>query len=569
MADFGQFRGFADKLFEGQLPTKLGAIGSQSVFDVALLLDDYQNAAAAYSLRKLRAGYTGSAIKVRRLVGTPAEADIGFVNNELDVTTLESFCSGTDGFVVTWYDQSDTVSPKNATQTTASAQPQIVSSGSVITQGGKPAVEFDGTDDYIQNNLIIGATVSSFAVSRIVSESDFNFIYDSFASTTPLQRGRVRLGLWTDNKYFADNGDGSVVNSQTSSNGLQHLFFAKHTDANVNISVDQDTLQTVSTSNFSQNSEYFNIGARNDGDDHYLDGTIQELILYPSDQSSNRSGIETNINAQYQIYWDGSQTSLLDTYSGSAAAYSLRALSSSYTGALIEVRRASDNATQDIYAKYDGSLNVDALESFCSGTNGFVTTWYDQSGNSRDATQGTASSQPQIVSSGSVILENGKPAVQFDGSDDGLLSNLTGDSENYVFISVSNSSSGFILSTYFSTDVFNFVALSATTNYFYRVRNASASINTVNGISTTADQRLLIGTHNSTLQSIYVDNITPVTSAQSFGSIAIGDGLGIGEHPLGGGNFNGVMQEAIVYLTDESSNISGIQTNINDFYSIY
>jgi hypothetical protein len=268
---------------------------------------------------------------------------------------------------------------------------------------------------------------------------------------------------------------------------------------------------------------------------------------------------------------------LLDEYGGAAAAYSLRQLNSDYTGPAIQVRIETESQPTYDIGFVDGELDIATLEGYCVGSgisgplDAFVTTWYDQSGSipAKDATQINAENQPQIVSSGSVILENGKPAVQFDGSDDGLLSNLTGDSENYVFISVSNSSSGFILSTYFSTDVFNFVALSATTNYFYRVRNASASINTVNGISTTADQRLLIGTHNSTLQSIYVDNITPVTSAQSFGSIAIGDGLGIGEHPLGGGNFNGVMQEAIVYLTDESSNISGIQTNINDFYSIY
>jgi hypothetical protein len=33
MADFGQFRGFGDKLFQGQLPTQLGTIGSVSVFN--------------------------------------------------------------------------------------------------------------------------------------------------------------------------------------------------------------------------------------------------------------------------------------------------------------------------------------------------------------------------------------------------------------------------------------------------------------------------------------------------------------------------------------------------------
>src|SRR5210317_1337729 len=86
---------------------------------------------------------------------------------------------------------------------------------------------------------------------------------------------------------------------------------------------------------------------------------------------------------------------LLDTYTGASAAYSLRKLRSGYTGDAIEVRRASDNTTQDI-GFVDGELDTTSLASFCSGTDGFVTTWYDQSGNGNDATQTTASNQPKI-----------------------------------------------------------------------------------------------------------------------------------------------------------------------------
>jgi hypothetical protein len=50
------------------------------------LLDDYPNAAAAYSLRLLRTAYTGDAIRVRR-ASDNTEQDIGFVN-ELDTAAL-------------------------------------------------------------------------------------------------------------------------------------------------------------------------------------------------------------------------------------------------------------------------------------------------------------------------------------------------------------------------------------------------------------------------------------------------------------------------------------------------
>lgn len=268
---------------------------------VPLLLDLYPDASAAYSLRKLRTDYAGSAIKVRIDTTGQPTYDIGFDSNgELDTASLLSFAGSNDAFVHTWYDQSG--GGNDAVQASASSQPQIVSSGSVINENGKISVKFNGTTDYIQNELSVGPTVTAFAVSRIVDELDFNFIYDSFGGTgTPYQIGRVRLGLYNLRKYFADNGDGSTTNSTTSSNGSQNLFFAKHTNSDVSISVNQDTLQTVASTNFSQNSQYFVIGARNNGTDHFLDGTIQELIIYPSDQSANRVAIETNINEYYNI----------------------------------------------------------------------------------------------------------------------------------------------------------------------------------------------------------------------------------------------------------------------------
>jgi hypothetical protein len=51
---------------------------------------------------------------------------------------------------------------------------------------------------------------------------------------------------------------------------------------------------------------------------------------------------------------------------------------------------------------------------------GFVATWYDQSGNGRNATQTTAGQQPRIVNSGVLEALNGKPEIRFDGVDDYL-----------------------------------------------------------------------------------------------------------------------------------------------------
>jgi hypothetical protein len=108
---------------------------------------------------------------------------------------------------------------------------------------------------------------------------------------------------------------------------------------------------------------------------------------------------------------------LLDAVPGAAAAYSLRQLSNSYTGPVVTVRRSSDNAEADFTA---AEVADGTLAAFCGAGDGFVRRWWDQSGNARHASQSTAGSQPQIVGSGVVLTENGKPALLFDGAGDEL-----------------------------------------------------------------------------------------------------------------------------------------------------
>jgi hypothetical protein len=62
-----------------------------------------------------------------------------------------------------------------------------------------------------------------------------------------------------------------------------------------------------------------------------------------------------------------------------------------------------------------GDIDAEALLTFVGSGSGFVTTWYDQSGNGRNATQTTAGSQPQIVSNGAAITEGRRPLISFDG----------------------------------------------------------------------------------------------------------------------------------------------------------
>ena len=89
---------------------------------------------------------------------------------------------------------------------------------------------------------------------------------------------------------------------------------------------------------------------------------------------------------------------ILDSYGDSVYAYSLRKLSSTYTGNAIRVRRSSDNSEQDIGFDSSGNLDTTSLLSFVGSGDGFITTWYDQSGKGNHATN-TAdnATQPNLV----------------------------------------------------------------------------------------------------------------------------------------------------------------------------
>ena len=108
-----------------------------------------------------------------------------------------------------------------------------------------------------------------------------------------------------------------------------------------------------------------------------------------------------------------------------AAAYSLRRVSSAASLAC-RVRRSSDNAEANIGFTASGDLDTAALLAHVGSGSGFVTTWYDQSGNARNAAQTTAGLQPRIVSNGAIETQSGRPVLRPDGVDDTMVVSPSG-----------------------------------------------------------------------------------------------------------------------------------------------
>jgi hypothetical protein len=106
-------------------------------------------------------------------------------------------------------------------------------------------------------------------------------------------------------------------------------------------------------------------------------------------------------------------TGFLDLNPGALAAYSLRRLSGNYNGPIINIRRASDNATADIGFDSSNYLDIDAITAFVpTPQNVFVTTWYDQSGNGYDLENSTTATQPLIATVAGYYFVNGLRSIR-------------------------------------------------------------------------------------------------------------------------------------------------------------
>ena len=257
---------------------------------------------------------------------------------------------------------------------------------------------------------------------------------------------------------------------------------------------------------------------------------------------------------------------LLDAYTGAAVAYSLRQLRTAYTGAAIRVRRSSDNAEQDINF-VGGDLDTASLLTFCGANNGFITTWYDQSGNANNATQATAANQPQIVTSGSIILESSKPTLQFDGTNDRMTNSTINITQPITRFTVGKATgSGGFDTLCDSNDSGNryIIYRSSDGNFYSSYSNLGTQISQLGN----ANRNLLYDLGNNTTSVIARNGATGTTGNAGTNGL---NGLTIGDLRTPGIGYilQGNIQEIVIYGSNQSTNKTAIETNINDYYSIY
>ena len=320
----------------------------------AYLLDNYGGAAVAYSLRKLSSTYTGSAIRVRRYSDN-SEQNIGFdTSGNLDTTSLLAFAGSSSVLVTTWYDQSG--NNNNSVQTSALSQPKIIDVGNLNTLNGKPSIKFS-------SNRMVFTEIKSTGGMEIFCMNNFNTVNiggSAWDLNSPIQA--YTGGFVQDFAIGAKNSKMAIYTENNNSVSLQTLTGITATTPYIYNGYGS----TTSTGIGFNNSNYFTGAAtRNDlivralgqdGGSLWFDGNVNEIIVYPTVQPTNRSNINNNMNSYYSVYPTyTSRTAAFATATGITDTTVLNALNTFDTGL---ISNGLDTKMKALYPFVGGTANT-------------------------------------------------------------------------------------------------------------------------------------------------------------------------------------------------------------------
>lgn len=323
---------------------------------------------------------------------------------------------------------------------------------------------------------------------------------------------------------------------------------------------------------------------------NYQSTAYQYRIAYPVE------GVVSNV-LTYPI-------PLLNRIPSNGAAWSLRRLNGVSLYAC--KARRDDGAHYDVpFIPGSEDLDVSALLTWAGSHTVYVEKMYDQSGNARDLQQLTTTRQPRLVVAGSLVTQNGKPALLFDGANtylevpgsEGAFKALHSAKAFVTFVGrVGNSDSPTpqyaLLDTggSFSTNIGYYLQTINSTGtpkaLFEAITNGTASVsanvnnNTFNGgfnrqviISSLIDTANAVAANRSTLKWNVSNDMksnsatAAVSTANATKTFKVGVANRIGTQLLN--YLAGTWQESLIYLSDQAANRSAILDDTNAYFNAY
>ena len=325
--------------------------------------------AVAFSLRKLSSNYSDALIKVRR-TSDNAEATVAFdAIGGISATSMATFTPGV------------AVGTTLGTTQTGSISSDVSKAGAITIKVNKT-----GTINISNSSLSVTGTGTSFTTELVVGDRLFNSATNVF------------LGVVA-----------SITNNSTL---LLTNFATLYTNSPLNFKTTSATVTgtgTNFTSELAAGDRIFNTG------NIYL-GTVATI--------TNATALTLNAN--------DALTATAINYKGTSA--TITGTGTNFTGLTVGDLLISNNITLGTIANITNSTSLTLtakagaavsgnlyksttgtllFSTFYAGTSVFVNTWYDQSGNNRNATQLKPANQPRIVNAGILYLVNGKISMEF------------------------------------------------------------------------------------------------------------------------------------------------------------
>ena len=208
---------------------------------------------------------------------------ISFSNFKISRITSESFVQNNN----------------HATQTDPTKQPKIVNAGILVKDSeGRPEIDFNGSDQFF--DIDFGSDLSQPNSIFMVHQSDTTDFDDNefFDEKLAVNGPRSLLDVGTNGGNYRMFADASFTTNQsidTNKNLIAAFyngassFLSKNGTASSEGNVGPKSIASASSLGFSE------------GTNNYYDGTMQEFIIYNSNQSTNRIAIEKNIKKYYKI----------------------------------------------------------------------------------------------------------------------------------------------------------------------------------------------------------------------------------------------------------------------------
>lgn len=546
-----------------------------------LLLDQYPNAAYAYSPRKLRTAYTGPSARVRRTNG-------GNFNAAHWTGEKYLFGSSVNGIMFTLTPEGEflklpglSVAPTSAfasglvgatlrtiathAQTSSNISYSDNNGDSWTTQGVGITVNYNGAARSATNFVICG------------SSNTLRYSADALTWAAASNSGGTYNAIAANGATVVAVGNTGVIQVSTN-NGVSYTASS---------SSGVTTTQNLNSVTYDSVSGLW-IACGNSGTVLTASNPAGTWTLY---NNSTSPSVGTT-NALNEVRAFGGKVYLAQTngnieFTPSGPTFTSRAYGQTFTGlglasngtTLVSVGTlggvvSSTNGTTytlesnitvdaetDIGFDENGDFDLDTFFSFVGLGNGFARTYYDQSGNGRDVVQATAASQPSLATNGMLFdYGTGKPGLSGSTGKSMQAAGVTLDSPLHLFLAFVNidpppfASNAYLVATHGELGTSGIGLYGVSGENFMRFENTDGQVTTYENNILTTDNTFSPGEESTHI----ISGLRPINTVGAQTMTLFGS--------TSGASGSGVIFEVIVYPSSKAANREAIYQNQSNYF---